>query len=47
MDVVFTGSADRTVKLWDLKNSKASPCIQTLAGHEGSILDMVYIDKVD
>ena len=46
LDVLITASADRTIKLWEPKNLKSDPCFQTIIGHEGSILDMVYIDKV-
>lgn len=46
LDVLITASADRTIKLWEPKNLKSDPCFQTIVGHEGSILDMVYIDKV-
>ena len=46
LDVLITASADRTVKLWEPKNQKADPCFQTIVGHEGTILDMVYIEKV-
>lgn len=46
LDVLFTASADRTVKMWDPKNTKGNSCIQTISGHEGTILDMVYISKV-
>ena len=46
LDVLITASADRTVKMWEPKNTKKDPCFQTIVGHEGTILDMVYIDKV-
>ena len=46
LDVLFTASADRTIKMWDPKNTKGNCCIQTICGHEGTILDMVYISKV-
>lgn len=46
LDVLFTASADRTIKMWDPKNTKGNCCIQTMCGHEGTILDMVYISKV-
>jgi len=45
LEVLFTASADRTVKMWDPKNVKGNACIQTISGHEGTILDMVYISK--
>jgi WD40 repeat protein len=47
IDVLISASADRTVKLWDPKNVKGNSCFQTLVGHEGSVLDMVYTQKVD
>jgi WD40 repeat protein len=34
------------VKLWEPKKNHANKCFQTIIGHSGSILDMVYIDKV-
>ena len=46
LDVLITASADRTIKLWEPKNQKGDPCFQTIVGHKGSILDMVYISKV-
>ena len=46
LDVLITASADRTIKLWEPMNVKAKPCFQTIVGHEGSILDMKYIDQV-
>jgi len=44
---LITASADRTIKLWEPSNVKSNPCFQTIVGHEGSILDMVYIEKVN
>jgi hypothetical protein len=26
LDVLITGSADRTIKLWEPKNTKSNPC---------------------
>lgn len=46
LDVLISASSDRTVKLWEPKNTKGNPCFQTIVGHEGSILDMAYIEKV-
>jgi WD40 repeat protein len=46
LDVLISGSADRTVKLWEPKNTKADKCFQTLIGHKGTIIDMIYLDKV-
>ena len=45
LDVIITASSDRTIKLWEAKNVKSNPCFQTIVGHNGSILDMVYISK--
>lgn len=46
IDVLISGSADRTVKLWEPKNNKTNKCFQTIIGHNGTILDMVYLEKV-
>jgi WD40 repeat protein len=46
LSVLITASADRTIKLWEPKNNKTNKCFQTIIGHKGSILDMVYIEKV-
>ena len=43
---LISASADRTIKLWEPKNTKSNKCFQTIIGHNGSILDMVYIQKV-
>jgi WD40 repeat protein len=43
LDVIITASADRTIKLWETKSTKSNPCFQTIVGHDGSILDMVYV----
>jgi WD40 repeat protein len=46
MSVLISGSADRTIKLWEAKNLKTNnKCFQTIIGHSGSILDMAYIQK--
>lgn len=37
-EVLISGSADRTIKLWEPKNNKGNKCFQTIIGHEGSIL---------
>ena len=45
LDVLISASADRTIKLWEPKN-QGNKCFQTIIGHSGSILDMVYLEKV-
>lgn len=37
-EVLISGSADRTIKLWEPKNQKSNKCFQTIIGHSGSIL---------
>ncbi|CAD8158706.1 unnamed protein product [Paramecium pentaurelia] len=37
---IFTGSADRTIKLWE--NDIKKGCIQTLFGHTGSIMALAF-----
>jgi WD40 repeat protein len=46
LDVLITGSADRTIKLWEPKNTKSNPCFQTIIGHGGTIISMALIQKV-
>lgn len=46
LDVLISASADRTIKLWEPKNNKTNKCFQTIIGHIGSVLDMVYIERV-
>lgn len=43
LDVLITGSADRTIKLWEPKNTKSNPCFQTIIGHGGTIISMALI----
>ena len=43
--MLISASADRTIKLWEPKN-QGKKCFQTIIGHNGSILDMVYLQKV-
>jgi WD40 repeat protein len=45
LDVLISASADRTIKLWEPKKQK-NKCFQTIIGHNGSVLDMVYIERV-
>lgn len=40
--LLFTGSADRTIKVWDVSGECTSPCVSTLHGHGGTILSMCY-----
>jgi WD40 repeat protein len=44
--LLITGSADRCIKLWDCKLQKVEPCIQTLMGHSGSVLQIKFIPQV-
>ena len=44
--MLISASADRTIKLWEPKNSKGNKCFQTIIGHDRSLLDMIYLDKV-
>lgn len=37
---IFTGSADRSIKLWESDIKKG--CIQTLFGHTGSIMALAF-----
>jgi len=46
LEVLISASADRTIKLWEPKNTKGNKCFQTIIGHERSLLDMIYLDKV-
>ena len=46
LDVLISGSADRTIKLWEPKNTKSNPCFQTIIGHGGTIISMALIQKV-
>lgn len=32
-EVLISGSADRTIKLWEPKNTKSNKCFQTIIGH--------------
>ena len=45
MDVLFTGSADRSIKLWEVQNSKNDPCFQTIIGCGGTILELKYVER--
>jgi WD40 repeat protein len=47
LEVLISGSADSTIKLWEPMNQKTnSRCFQTIIGHAGTILDMIYLEKV-
>ena len=43
---VITGSADRTIKIWDTE-PKSKSVVQTLTGHTGTILCLAYAKKSD
>lgn len=45
-EVLISGSADRTIKLWEPKNTKQNKCFQTVIGHQGSILSMLYLPMI-
>jgi WD40 repeat protein len=45
-EVLISGSADRTIKLWEPKNNKGNKCFQTIIGHQGSILGLVYLPMI-
>jgi len=47
LEVLITGSSDRTIKLWEPKNYKGNPCFQTIIGHGGSVISMAFIQKVN
>jgi WD40 repeat protein len=43
---VISGSADRMIKIWDTE-PKTKNVVQTLSGHAGTILCLVYSNKSD
>ncbi len=43
---MISGSADRTIKIWDM-DPKSKDIIQTLTGHSGTILCLAYSKKSD
>ncbi len=41
--LLFSASADRTVRIWDLNHTDVTnACVQTLVGHGGTVTDIVY-----
>ena len=43
---IISGSADRTIKIWDT-DPKSKEVVQTLTGHNGTIMCMTYSKKSD
>ena len=46
--LLFSGGADRTVRVWDPSASKdgSNPCVQTLRGHGGTVTSLAYCEGV-
>lgn len=45
--LLFSGSADRTVRVWDPSvKDKSKACVQTLRGHGGTVTAIAYCDGV-
>ena len=46
--LLFSGGADRTVRVWDPSASRdgAKPCVQTLRGHGGTVTSLAYCEGV-
>jgi len=42
-DLLITGSADRTIKMWDVTQYKGESCVQTIVGHHGSVIALKYM----
>lgn len=41
-DILCSGSADRSIKVWDVRSSPASPVIATLNGHTRSVWSLKF-----
>eukprot|EP01022_Parablepharisma_sp_SALTPOND_P000923 TRINITY_DN105264_c0_g1_i1.p1 TRINITY_DN105264_c0_g1~~TRINITY_DN105264_c0_g1_i1.p1 ORF type:complete len:615 (+),score=41.76 TRINITY_DN105264_c0_g1_i1:86-1846(+) len=41
--LLITGSADRTIKMWDVAQYKGDSCVQTIVGHQGSVIALKYL----
>ena len=46
--LLFSGGADRTVRVWDPAAGKdgSKPCVQTLRGHGGTVTSLAYCEGV-
>ena len=44
--LLFSGGADRTVRVWDPSAGKAKACVQVLRGHGGTVTSLAYCEGV-